>query len=46
MKTLEQLFQYILQGFKRIFSPTDEPVPEVGVQPFDGDPYDGSSELD
>lgn len=46
MKTLERLFQYILQGFNRIFSPNDEPVPEVGFQPYDGDPYNGSSDLE
>ncbi|WP_198159688.1 hypothetical protein [Picosynechococcus sp. PCC 7003] len=46
MKMLEKLFQYVLQGINRIFSPNEEPVPEVGVQPFDGDPYDGSSDLD
>ncbi|BAW96096.1 hypothetical protein NIES970_10170 [[Synechococcus] sp. NIES-970] len=46
MKTLEQLFQYVLQAINRIFSPNEEPVPEVGVQPFEGDPYSDSSSWD
>lgn len=46
MKKLEELFQYISQAIKRIFAPNEAPVPDVGVQPFEGEPYDGHSDLE
>lgn len=46
MKALEQLFRYLSQAVQRIFSPNEKPIPEVGVQPFTGDPYDGKSDLE
>jgi hypothetical protein len=33
--------QYISEAFMRIFSPTDDAYPVIGVQPFTGEPYRG-----
>lgn len=33
------LVQYFSDAIARIFSPSDDAYPEVGVQPFDGEPY-------
>lgn len=30
---------YLSEGFARIFGPTDDHYPRIGVQPFEGDPY-------
>jgi hypothetical protein len=39
LKALQAFVQYITEGFARIFSPSDDEYPEVGVQPFDSEPY-------
>ena len=31
---LEEIVKYITEGFARIFSPTEDQVPKIGVQPF------------
>ena len=36
---LENLTNYISQAIARIFSPNEEPVPSIGTQPFEGEPY-------
>ena len=36
-KTLKDVVQYLTEGFLRIFSPTDDEYPAIGVQPFDGE---------
>ena len=36
---LENVTKYISQAIARIFSPNEEPVPNIGTQPFEGDPY-------
>ncbi len=41
-KALQNLVQYITEGFARIFSPSDDEYPEVGVQPFDSEAYSPS----
>lgn len=41
-KALQNLVQYITEGFARIFSPSEDEYPEVGVQPFDSEPYSPS----
>lgn len=38
-KRLQQLFQYLGSGIKRIFAPNDDDYPTTGVQPFEGEPY-------
>ncbi len=36
---LRDFIQYITEAFARIFSPNDDQYPEIGVQPFEGEPY-------
>lgn len=43
---LGNLTKYITEGFARIFSASQDEYPEVGVQPFEGDPYTGSGDRD
>lgn len=38
-RIFDDVIQYISEGVARIFSPADDEYPNVGVQPFDGDPY-------
>ncbi len=40
VKTVRRLLQYVAQPILRIFSPAHDDYPEVGVQPFEGDPAD------
>lgn len=46
MKSITQAFsdviRYISQAMARIFSPNEKEPPNVGVQPFEGNPYNGS----
>jgi hypothetical protein len=37
--SLNQGFKYLSEAILRIFSPREEAYPEIGVQPFAGDPY-------
>ena len=43
-KSVQDMVQYFTEAFARIFGPSTDEYPEVGVQPFDGDPYGGVSE--
>ena len=36
-KTLKSLVQYLAEGFARIFSPSNDRYPAIGIQPFEGD---------
>ena len=36
---LQRVLQFIWEGTLQIFSPTNNSYPVVGVQPFEGDPY-------
>lgn len=36
---VQGLVQYLAEGFAIIFGPNDDQYPEIGVQPFEGDPY-------
>ncbi|WP_063124297.1 hypothetical protein [Aliterella atlantica] len=38
-QTLAGILQYLSEGVARIFSPTDDEYPIIGVQPFAGEPY-------
>lgn len=38
-KMLDSVIQYISEGVTRIFSPSDDAYPAVGVQPFSGEPF-------
>jgi hypothetical protein len=39
IKSLRDMLQYLSEGVSRIFSPSKDEYPEIGVQPFDGEPY-------
>lgn len=38
LDTIQQAIAFVLGGFRKIFSPSEDKYPAVGVQPFDGDP--------
>jgi hypothetical protein len=38
-KTWKDLAEFVSLAFARIFSPNEKEVPKIGVQPFEGDPY-------
>jgi hypothetical protein len=42
--TLQNWVQYFTEGFARIFGPSQDEYPEVGVQPFESDTYVESDE--
>ncbi|AFY75800.1 MAG: hypothetical protein IGR93_10030 [Hydrococcus sp. C42_A2020_068] len=44
LKDLQQVIQNIWLSILRIFSPRDDDYPETGVQPFEGEPYDGNQQ--
>lgn len=37
---LQRALQFIWEGTLRLFSPDDNVYPVIGLQPFEGDPYD------
>ncbi|MDZ7952673.1 MAG: hypothetical protein RMY16_31485 [Nostoc sp. DedQUE12b] len=39
-KIIANITQYISEAAMRIFGPTDDAYPAVGIQPFTGEPYD------
>ncbi|MEB3249564.1 MAG: hypothetical protein VKK07_09490 [Merismopediaceae bacterium] len=43
-KSVQDLVQYFTEAFARIFGPSTDEYPEVGVQPFGGEPYRGAQE--
>lgn len=34
----QEVIDFLLGGFQKIFSPSEDNYPVVGVQPFEGDP--------
>ena len=38
---LQEMVQYLGKGVARLLSPANDDYPEIGVQPFDGEPYEG-----
>ncbi|NJM99572.1 MAG: nicotinate phosphoribosyltransferase [Phormidesmis sp. RL_2_1] len=38
-QTLNSVFNYLAEGFYRIFSPHDDAYPATGIQPYAGTPY-------
>ncbi len=43
---LAGMIQYISEAAMRIFGPTDDAYPTIGVQPFTGEPYKkGAAEM-
>lgn len=45
-QTLKNIVQYLAEGFARIFSPTDDEYPAIGLQPFGGEIYSSSNYFD
>lgn len=43
-KMFEEAVKYVTEAFARIFGPHEEDMPDIGVQPFECDPYYGNSE--
>ena len=41
---MQNTAQYLFDGVSRLFKATDDDYPEIGVQPFSGEPCDGSKE--
>lgn len=39
---VQNLVQYMTEAFARIFGPSDDDYPTVGVQPFEGESYNPS----
>ncbi|MBW4585960.1 hypothetical protein G7B40_004385 [Aetokthonos hydrillicola Thurmond2011] len=40
-RMLARMTQYISEAVMRIFGPNDDAYPNIGVQPFTGEPYRG-----
>ncbi|PSB02241.1 isochorismate synthase [Merismopedia glauca] len=40
MKLLEKVANYLYEAFARIFSANHDKYPEIGVQPYEGEPYE------
>lgn len=38
-RMIDSVAQYFSEALSRIFGPTDDAYPIVGLQPFSGDPY-------
>lgn len=45
-KSVSSIMQYISEAVARIFAPSDDMYPVVGVQPFEGEPYKGAKWAD
>lgn len=39
VKMTTDALQYLSEGVARLFSPRDDQYPNIGVQPFEGDPF-------
>ncbi|MBE9115846.1 hypothetical protein IQ249_08070 [Lusitaniella coriacea LEGE 07157] len=42
-KAFDLVSQYLSEAFARLFTPSDDFYPAVGVQPFSGDAFDERS---
>lgn len=43
---LSNLVQYLGEGFARIFSPSDDEYPMIGIQPFGAEIYSSTNSFD
>lgn len=39
-KTINSAIQYISEAVARIFGPSDDAYPVIGIQPFAGEPFE------
>jgi len=42
----DSMVQFILEAVVRLFSPTDDAYPVIGVQPFGGEPFHKTKRAD
>lgn len=40
LNNIQSVFQFVLEGATRIFTPDKDIYPATGLQPFEGEPYD------
>ena len=45
-KIFDNLTRYFSEAMARIFGPNDDAYPEIGVQPFTGEPYQDNGQAD
>lgn len=43
---LNNIVQYVTEAFARVFGPNDDQYPDIGVQPFEGEPNQGGTEFE
>jgi hypothetical protein len=43
---LQNIVQYVAEAFARIFGPNDDEYPNIGLQPFEGEPFNPKSETE
>lgn len=43
---LDSVGQFLSEAIARIFSPSDDYYPVIGVQPFSGEPFHGTGDTD
>jgi hypothetical protein len=43
LEQLERTISYVAEATLELFSPNHDSYPLTGVQPFEGDPYEGKS---
>ncbi|ELS05393.1 hypothetical protein Xen7305DRAFT_00051360 [Xenococcus sp. PCC 7305] len=46
IETVRGMVNYLAEGFLRLFGPTNDEYPEIGIQPFEGEVYNPSSSAD
>lgn len=39
LMTVRDMLQYLAEAAGRIFEPSKDEYPAIGIQPFDGEPY-------
>jgi len=44
--SLQNIVNYLAEGFIRLFVPTNDEYPRIGAQPFEGEVYNPSSSFD
>lgn len=43
LQSIENAVNYLSEAIRRIFGPSDDMYPVIGVNPFEGDPYKESN---
>lgn len=46
LQSIENAVNYLSEAISRIFSPNDDMYPAIGVNSFEGDPYQGANWAD